>query len=246
MKMNNSSQTNHRQVDLDLEHLNALLHRYCLSLTQSVWDSDDLVQDTWVKTLEKINNGQHNNPEALLLRTAKNGWIDQVRRRKIFERILDKEQEQAKEMQDVFGDGSTLDMEIVFYYLIKLLPPLQRTVLLMRSVLGYSVAETADKLLTTEGAVKAAYHRARKTLEVKEQEVEDVQYDSKEEELKTRIHSLAIAYAEGEVDEVLRLVQENQDDQEMVSAVGSYSPQPRHGFSSFGYSTSQVGIRMAA
>lgn len=246
MKMTNSSQTNHKQADLNLEHLNALLHRYCLSLTQSVWDSDDLVQDTWVKTLEKINDGQHNNPEALLLRTAKNGWIDQVRRRKIFERILDKEQEQAKEAQDVHGDGSTFDMEIVFYYLIKHLPPLQRTVLLLRSVLGYSVAETADKLLTTEGAVKAAYHRARKTLENTGKELEEIQFDSTEEELKNRINALAIAYVEGEVDEVLRLVQQNQDDQDMVSAVGSYSAQARHEFSSFGYSVSQMGIRMAA
>lgn len=240
--MTNSPQINHTQAEFDLEHLNALLHRYCLSLAQSTWDSDDLVQDTWVKILEKIKERQHNNPEALLLRTAKNGWIDQVRRRQVYDRILDKEQELAREAQAALGNNSTFDLEIAFYYLIKHLSPLQRTVLLLRSVLGYSVAETADKLFTTEGAVKAAYHRARKTLETKEQELGEVHIDSREEELKTRLNALAIAYMDGEVDEVLRLVQENNEEQEMVVAFGSFTAQSPQGFTSSGYSFSQSGV----
>lgn len=244
--MTNSPQINHTQAELDLEHLNALLHRYCLSLTKSIWDSDDLVQDTWVKILEKINERQHDNPEALLLRTAKNRWIDHVRRRQVFDRILDKEQELAKEAHADLGDNSTFDLEIAFYYLIKHLSPLQRTVLLLRSVLGYSVAETADKLFTTEGAVKAAYHRARKTLETKEQELGEVHIDSREEELRTRLNALANAYMDGEVDEVLRLVQENEEEQEMVMAVGSFTAQSPQGFASSGYSSQLGSITMAA
>ena len=37
-----------------------------------------------------------------------------------------------------------------------------RTVLVLREVYEYSVSETAVKLKTTEGAVKAALHRAHK------------------------------------------------------------------------------------
>ncbi|MFC7679629.1 RNA polymerase sigma factor [Paenibacillus sp. GCM10028914] len=244
--MTNSSQPYNKEPDYLLDHLNALLHRYCLSLTQSVWDSDDLVQDTWVKILEKMDAWQHNNPEALLLRTAKNAWIDQVRRRKIFERILDKELEQVRVEQEVVGVEDTINLEMAFLYLIKHLSPLQRIILLMRSVLGYSVAETAVRLHTTEGAVKAAYHRARKSLQNTEQEVDELNYDPHEEEMKIRIHALAAAYVGGNVEEVLRLVQENQEDQEIVSAVGAYSDQPRCGISSFGYSVTHTGIRMAA
>ena len=38
-------------------------------------------------------------------------------------------------------------------------------VLLLRDVYGYSVSETASILKTTEGAVKAALHRAHKELQ---------------------------------------------------------------------------------
>lgn len=228
----------------NLEQLNALLNKYCLSLTGSEWDSDDLVQDTWIKLLEKIKDRQHNNPEALLLRTAKNTWIDRVRRRKVFERILDKEREQAKENGEGIKDSSSLNMEMAFHFLIQYLSPLQRTVLLMRSVLGYSVAEAAVKLQTTEGAVKAAYHRARKELQTIDQDSADFVSNPLEEETKTRLSALAAAYENGEVEVVLRLVQEDQEEQEMVSAVG-FSAHTRLVLPSQG-PVSQYGIRMAA
>ncbi|WP_231638639.1 RNA polymerase sigma factor [Paenibacillus sp. JCM 10914] len=79
---------------LGLEELNALLHRYCLSLTSSEWDSEDLVQDTWLKALEYTQDRSHPNPEALLLRVAKNTWIDRARREQLYRRILDEKLEQ--------------------------------------------------------------------------------------------------------------------------------------------------------
>ncbi|UNK16886.1 RNA polymerase sigma factor [Paenibacillus sp. N3/727] len=238
--MTNPLNTLHEPEDNNLEQLNALLNRYCLSLTQSVWDSEDLVQDTWLKSLEKIKDQQHNNPQALLLRTAKNAWIDQIRRRKVFERILDKEREQAKEDGDAVMDSSTLNMEMAFHFLMKHLSPLQRTVLLMRSVLGYSVAETAEKLQSTEGAVKAAYHRARKELQAVEHDIEDEIVVPQEEEARIRLNAIATAYVNGEVDEVLRLVQ---GDQEVLIVVGAYSTSVQ---SQFEYPSYYFEARMVA
>ena len=208
------------------EQLHALLRRYCLSLTQSVWDSDDLMQVTWVKFLERMNEREHNNPEALLLRTAKNTWIDQMRRKKTFDRLLNKKREQAKEEGSAAQNYTTIDIEMAFHCLITHLPPLQRTVLLMRGVFGYSVAETAAKLQTTEGAVKSAYHRARKKLDSVERIVNETT-EAPEEELQFRLSALAAAYINGEVDEVLRLVQEDQVD---LQVIGSYSASTQTSF----------------
>lgn len=209
----------------NLEQLNNVLNRYCLSLTHSKWDSEDLAQDTWVKILARNKDLEHNNPEALLLRTAKNGWIDHVRRRHRFEQILIKQQLLSKENHDT-QENSTVDIEAAFQYMMTHLSPLQRTVLLMRSVLGYSVADTANKLQTKEGAVKAAYHRARKVLQ-------DVNEDGEETALpeniesQSNIRALAIAFVNGEVNEILRLVQGEQD---LVPVLNMYtmSNQMRH------------------
>ncbi|UHA73415.1 RNA polymerase sigma factor [Paenibacillus sp. 481] len=242
--MANPLYTSHGPEDHNLEQLNALLNRYCLSLTQSVWDSDDLVQDTWVKLLEKMNGQQHNNPEALLLRTAKNAWIDQVRRKKVFDRILNKEREQAKGEGDNVLDSGTLNIETAFHYLMKHLSPLQRTVMLMRSVLGYSVADAAEKLQMTEGAVKAAYHRARKALQAVEY---DVEHESPvlEEEAQSRLSALAAAYVNGEVDEVISLVQ---GEPEVLHVVSAYSTatQARFEYRSFHFTVHRFEARMVA
>ncbi|MBD8499707.1 RNA polymerase sigma factor [Paenibacillus arenosi] len=211
--MSHSLTTSHETVSNDLEQLNAVLSRYCLSLTHSVWDSEDLVQDTWVKVLDRKPEQEHNNPEALLLRTAKNTWIDQVRRKKVLDRILNQEREQwAEGEKHHIGGSSTFDIEIAFYYVMKYLSPLQRTVFLLRGALGYSVADTANKLQTTEGAVKAAYHRARKELQSlkNDDDAVDAIVITDEEDVQWNLSALVRAYVNGEVEEVVRLVQGEQ------------------------------------
>ncbi|MCR8842373.1 RNA polymerase sigma factor [Paenibacillus sp. SC116] len=218
--MNDSLTTSHEMGESSLEQLNELLNRYCLSLTHSVWDSEDLVQDTWVKYLDRKQEHVHANPEALLLRTAKNSWIDQHRRKKVFERILNENREQLDNGEKFAQDSSSFDLETAFQQLMKHLSPLQRTVLLLRSVFGYSVADTAKKLQTTEGAVKAAYHRARKELHGLAIDMEDVPISSEDEEAQWKSGAIVRAYINGDVDEVLRLVQ---GDQGAIYACSAYS-----------------------
>lgn len=44
-----------------MELLQSSLIRYCLSLTESRWDAEDLAQDTWVKALAAFNSLSHTN-----------------------------------------------------------------------------------------------------------------------------------------------------------------------------------------
>ncbi|MGE7055619.1 RNA polymerase sigma factor [Paenibacillus glucanolyticus] len=235
--------------DQDLAELNAMLHRYCLSLTNSSWDTDDLVQDTWIKALEHLKQRSHVNPEALLLRIAKNTWIDRIRRDLTYRRILDEKLEHILPREEPSNEDSKLNIEFAFQWLMEHLSPLQRTVVVLRDVYEYSVSETANMLQTTDGAVKAALHRAHKVLQSLDIEEEEHGLTMpEEEETSLNLQALAEAYQSGDIEAVVRLIQWNNSE---VSAIGSMEPlQVQRGQSSSAgymlYSGYQPEMRMAA
>ncbi|QHT60458.1 RNA polymerase sigma factor [Paenibacillus lycopersici] len=146
-----------------VEEMRFTLYRYCLSLTRSEWDAEDLVQETCLRALPVMNGARtHPNPTAYLLRTARNIAVDQSRRKKRAERVM----EAMKRDEAVQSDfDSAIAIEDMLGLLIRHLSPLQRTVFLLKELFGYKNAETAAKLQRSEGAVKAALHRARAAVE---------------------------------------------------------------------------------
>ncbi|WP_149095013.1 RNA polymerase sigma factor [Paenibacillus terrae] len=196
MKIDNSKQMTDNIMNIEnLEELQAVLKRYCLSLTKSNWDAEELAQDTWVKALGKLNSFEHTNPKALLLRIAKNTWIDDIRRKAVYTRILNKEQAKV-----TVPDNESFEIEIALQSLMNHLSPLQRTVFLLRDVFGYSINETSDMLETTEGAVKVALHRARKSLgAVKEDLLKGELSLPESENSKTFLRALTAAYQMGDI-----------------------------------------------
>ncbi|WP_223830791.1 RNA polymerase sigma factor [Paenibacillus polymyxa] len=199
----------------NLEELQAVLKRYCLSLTKSNWDAEELAQDTWIKALGKLNSFEHTNPKALLLRIAKNIWIDDIRRKAVYTRILNKEQAKVT----VPDHGSFFEIEIALQSLMKHLSPLQRTVFLLRDVFGYSISETSDMLETTEGAVKVALHRARKSLGAVQEELLKGELSLPESEnSKTFLRALAAAYQMGDIAAMVML--SHQDVMEPDAVIG--------------------------
>src|SRR5689334_18800903 len=60
-----------------IEVVRPALWRYCLRLTGSPWDAEDLVQDTLVRAFGRLaQNWQPTNPRSYLFRIATNGWLD--------------------------------------------------------------------------------------------------------------------------------------------------------------------------
>ncbi|UOQ93471.1 RNA polymerase sigma factor [Halobacillus shinanisalinarum] len=132
------------------------LRKYCLSLTKSKWDGEDLMQDT----LSKAYIGWLNRPKpitkAYLFRIASNTRIDGYRKRKPSE-DMNKDLTEFKQKDDSPSDMVYRAIEV----LIGELSPKQRLSMLLVEGLGLTTRETAKMISETEGSVKASLHRAR-------------------------------------------------------------------------------------
>ncbi|EES70952.1 Sigma-70 region 2 [Paenibacillus sp. oral taxon 786 str. D14] len=134
------------------------LRNYCRSITGSVWEGDDLAQDTWLK-IWSATQGKGDDVQltrAYLYRAAQHAWIDRNRKRKLpVESLPLDEHLQAPEPTDPAAVWAAMET------LVDELSPLQRTALLLIDTLKYTAGEAAQLIGSTEGAVKAALHRAR-------------------------------------------------------------------------------------
>jgi RNA polymerase sigma-70 factor (ECF subfamily) len=150
-----TAQAARREFLAALEPLRGDLFRYCRRLTGSVWDAEDLAQETLARALTRaaVSHQPVERPMAWLVRIAANAYLDQVRRPAA---LLIEPSECAApaltdpaEVRDALGE------------MVTLLAPQERAAVVLKDMFDLSLKEIAAMLSTTEGAVKAALHRGR-------------------------------------------------------------------------------------
>lgn len=162
-----------------------LLRGLCYRLTGSAADAEDLVQETFLRALERPPARTDEPWKPWLVRVAVNLGKDALRRRRRLAYVgpwLPSPIETGTEAEgdlpsfEIAGEGGTerrydLLESVSFAFLLALeaLTPQQRAVLLLRDVFEYSVKETADALGLSEASTKTTHHRARRALEPYEQ-----------------------------------------------------------------------------
>jgi RNA polymerase sigma factor (sigma-70 family) len=135
------------------------LHRYCARMTGSVFDGEDVLQETLAKAYYAL--GQMLEPPNLkpwLFRIAHNTAIDFLRRYERKNVDLVPDVPDRAEPEDAGVDPALVEAALSVFVE---LPPVQRGALILKDVLGHSLDETAATLGVTVGAVKAALFRAR-------------------------------------------------------------------------------------
>ena len=149
----------------------------CYRLTGSAADADDLVQETFVRALERPPRDQTEPLRPWLVRVALNLGRDLLRRRKRRRYVgpwlpspIETGDEEAPPAYEPVIEGKhttegryDLMESVSFAFLLALeaLTPQQRAVLLLRDVFDYSVEETAVALGISQPNVKTTHHRAR-------------------------------------------------------------------------------------
>lgn len=141
------------------------LHGYCRRLTGNVWDAEDLVQDTVLRAYAHwgVTNPPITDPKNYLIKTATNIWIDRMRSRA-------REDEHARALAhepkpEAHDPAEQLHVRDATARLMQRLAPQERAAIVLKEAFDMPIDEIAGILSTTNGAVKAALHRARDRLQ---------------------------------------------------------------------------------
>jgi len=158
------------------------LQVHCYRMLGSLDDSEDLVQETFLRAWRHRRTFEGRSSfRAWLYRIATNACLDaRERRPKVVgqegaqplaevpwlqpypDRLLDGLAAGDDEPEEELVEKETI--ELAFIAAIQLLPPRQRAVLISRDVLGWSAAESAALLGSTVASVNSALQRARATM----------------------------------------------------------------------------------
>jgi RNA polymerase sigma-70 factor (ECF subfamily) len=150
----------------------------CYRMTGSAADADDLVQETFVRALERPPQDCSQPWRPWLTRVAMNLARDQLRRRRRrayhgmwlptpiegSEGLAAEEELASSDQSPEARYGLMESASFAFLVAVEALTPSQRAVLLLRDVFEYSSRETSEMLELSEEAVRVTLHRARKVM----------------------------------------------------------------------------------
>jgi RNA polymerase sigma-70 factor (ECF subfamily) len=136
----------------------------CLGFAGNEADAHDLAQETYAKALSHFAGDRPANPQAWVMRIARNTCLDLLRRRK------------ARGPQDAISEFSAVDRDTpesradreekigIVRKAIAALPRRQRDVLVMREYAELSYQEIGQTLRISSGTVMSRLNRARRAV----------------------------------------------------------------------------------
>ncbi|MEM9843939.1 MAG: RNA polymerase sigma factor [Pseudomonadota bacterium] len=148
----------------DLIALLPRLRRFAQSLTRSVSEADDLVQEACLRALSRSDQWDPTQPlDRWMFRITRNLWISELRKRGVRVGQGQVPAEEATELvSPTTGEHGVAARQLQSQ--IMSLPEDLSAVLLAVSVEGYSYAEAAELFDVPLGTVMSRVHRARKAL----------------------------------------------------------------------------------
>jgi RNA polymerase sigma-70 factor (ECF subfamily) len=161
-----------------LERHRRELHVHCYRMLGSFDEAEDALQEAFLRAW-RAHEGTTENVRAWLYKIATNVCLDALRKSKrqvvtveskadipwlqpYPDRLLDEVAPAEDEPDALVVARETI--ELTFIALIQLLPARQRAVVILRDVLDWSAAETAELLEISVASANSALQRARETL----------------------------------------------------------------------------------
>ncbi len=136
------------------------LMRYCLYLSPSRWEAEDLFQDTLLKLLSYFRS--HEPPalnKALLATTARHLWIDRHRKRERLGLMIP-----IEEAELVQRGADYTELRALVEWLAAHLSYKQMRMLLLAEIHRFTYQEIAEEMECTVPSVKMVLHRSKRLL----------------------------------------------------------------------------------
>lgn len=153
----------------DAERYRSELKAHCYRMLGSAFDAEDAVQETLLRAWRAA--------DKLVDRASLRNWLYRIATNVCLTMLARRPEERSTapltgevRWLEPYPDDPQLHyemreaMQLAFVAAIQYLPPRQRAVLLLRDVLGWSAAETAEALNTSAASANSALQRARETL----------------------------------------------------------------------------------
>jgi RNA polymerase sigma-70 factor (ECF subfamily) len=179
-----------RDLEGMLAAMRPRLHRYCARMVGSTIDGEDVVQEAMIKALAAWPSvGPLDNPEGWLFRIAHNAALDLLRQRSRAPVMGTEEELDTIAAPDIPDPDLTAASLRTFLRL----PALQRSVVILKDVLGHSLDEIASITGASEAAAKSALQRGRVRLREIAAEPDDIVLPMLPDAMRVRL----VAYVEG-------------------------------------------------
>ena len=151
-------------------------------------EAEDVAQEAYLRVHRSLRNFRGDSRfETWLHRIVANAAINYLRSKNRFGELMD-EPERMVRVPDAPAGEDISDREALADVLFQL-PTAQRVAVVLKDIYGFSAAEIAERLGTTEGAIKLRLHRGRRNLK-------DLVYGARASE-HAELQEQIPAYAEG-------------------------------------------------
>lgn len=206
-----------RRLDEHRSHLWGL----CYRVTGNAADADDLVQDTFRRALERPPADLERPLRPWLATVATRLCIDALRRRQT-RRYVGPWLPSAVETPrgTTLGELASGEVDVetrygllesvsfAFLLAVEALTPVQRAVLVLRDVLGYTGPEAADVLAITPSNARVTLHRARAAMAAYD-ERRRVPTESEQAAQQVALQRLMVALSAGDAEAIARCLAED-------------------------------------
>lgn len=144
-----------------MRSLSHRLYGYVYKSLRDEDDANDIVQDSFLKLWQNKDNVEPDKAKSWLFTTAHNALINFVKKHS---RMQSMETTSYAEPSNDGNENQGFELKEIINKYINTLPELQKSILLLRDLEGYSYEEIGEMLKLNESQVKVYLFRARQKM----------------------------------------------------------------------------------